>query len=116
MTSRTLRAAPTRPEPTEKQWMATVVQAARLLGYCVYHTHRSDHSEPGFPDLFMAKPAERIGEPSTILVAELKTERGRLSPAQARWLDLFASAGVPAFIWRPSDWPTVEAVLKGEET
>lgn len=112
MPSRPSPAAPARPREREKGWMQAVIEAAQALRWEAYHTHRSEHSPAGFPDLVLIREAERIGEPSTIIVAELKTERGVVSADQQRWLDLFASAGVPAFVWRPSDWPEVEKVLK----
>lgn len=99
---------------TEKQWMQLVIDAARLLNWCVYHTHDSRRSEPGWPDLVAIRKAPMIAQPSTIIVAELKTERGRLTPAQRHWLDLFESCGIRAYVWRPSQWDEVEATLRGE--
>jgi hypothetical protein len=92
--------------PTEKQFQAQVVQLARLCGWRVYHTHDSRRCAPGFPDLLLLRAGQ-------FLAAELKTDRGRLTSEQATWLGAFREAGVPAYLWRPSDWPAIERVLAG---
>jgi hypothetical protein len=46
-----------------------------------------------------------------VVVAELKSEKGRVPPEQKRWLKAFRAAGVPAYLWRPSDWAEVCEVL-----
>ena len=86
---------------TEKAFQASVIQLARLCRWHVYHTHDSRRSAPGFPDLCLAKSGR-------VIHVELKSERGRISSAQAGWI-----AALDAQIWRPSDWPTIEAVLTG---
>lgn len=103
-------------------------------GLLYYHTHRSDRSEPGFPDLFILGP-------NGIIVSELKRQcvcrdgraRCRYHPtdAQQEWLDgfqnhrkLLARLGlnaedVPlhATVWQPGHWfdktlqKQVEAIL-----
>lgn len=80
---------------------------ARRLGYLVYHTHRSDGSDPGFPDLVLLKG-------SRIIYAELKTQGGRVSPAQRDWLEGLQAAGHEVHVWRPSDWfdGGIEEVLR----
>ena len=83
---------------TEAQLLQAVRDLARLLGFLTYHTHRSDRSEPGFLDLVLIHP--RIGR---LAIAELKTEKGRVTPAQHVWIAAFRTAGVDAYIWRPSD-------------
>ena len=59
----------------------------------------------GFPDLLAVKPGRRI------LVAELKTARGKLKPAQAAWLQRLAGAGATAFVWRPEDLDSIKGEL-----
>lgn len=89
---------------TEKQWQAEVVRAARLLGWTAYHTHDSRRSEPGWPDLALVR--------DRLVMAELKTDTGRISPDQQRWLDLLGGAGIETYVWRPRDIDEVLAVLK----
>ena len=88
----------------EREWQAQVVEAARLLGWRVYHTHDSRRSAPGWPDLALVR--------DRLVMAELKTETGRVSPEQQQWLALLDAAGVETYLWRPSDLDEVLAVLK----
>ena len=90
----------------EKQWQATVIQAAQTLGWTTYHTHDSRRSEPGFPDLVLAR------EPLLMFV-ELKTDKpsSKCTDAQKRWLTLLANCGQACYVWRPSDWEAVRELL-----
>lgn len=82
----------------EDALQALIVQAARTHGVMNYHTFDSRRSVAGFPDLVL------LGR-SGILYRELKTETGRISPDQERWLCALREAGEDADVWRPSDWP-----------
>jgi hypothetical protein len=59
---------------------------------------------PGWPDLVLWRAGQ-------FLVAELKSARGRLRPEQRDVLATLAAAGVDARVWRPADWPEIEALL-----
>ena len=87
----------------EKEWQAQVVSLARRLGWMTYHTYDSRRSEPGWPDLVLLR--ERM------VIAELKTQKGRVSEAQQKWLDALREAGVETYLWRPSDMGQVAATL-----
>ncbi len=93
---------------TEAQWQATVIIAAQLLGWTCYHTFDSRRSAHGFPDLVLVHPVHGVRW------LELKSEKGKTTPAQDRWIALLQEAGERAGVYRPSDWPLVEQVLKGE--
>lgn len=69
---------------------------AHTLGWATYHTHRSTKSEPGWPDLVLAKD-------DVVLFRELKTEQGALTPHQERWIGNLRAAGLDAGVWRPRD-------------
>jgi hypothetical protein len=92
--------------------MAQVVELARLLGYLVYHPYDSRHSTPGFPDLTMVQ----LGcddRPGRIVFAELKSNDGRLTPAQCTWIAALEQCpGVEVYVWRPGDWPKIVECLK----
>lgn len=92
---------------TEKQLQSAIVDCARLLGWRTYHTYDSRRSDPGFPDLTLARGTR-------LVFAELKSAKGRLSEAQAEWKAALELAGAPVYVWRPEDWlhGGVETVLR----
>lgn len=103
MTPRTVPGA--LPE-TEKQWQKVVEDYAHLMGWATYHPWLSVHSARGWPDLALCRPPR-------LVLAELKSEKGKLSLAQHHWIDLLdACPGVEVHIWRPSDWDTVQLILR----
>lgn len=79
---------------------------ARLLGWRCYHPWLSARSTPGFPDLVLVRPPR-------ILFVELKTERGKVTPAQQAWLDALAACpGCEVDLWRPRDLDAAAATLR----
>jgi hypothetical protein len=96
-----------------------------------FHAMIAYRSEPGWPDVFLVRRRDR-----RIIVAELKTDKAgsKLTPRQAQVMELLQAiasdprallAGqqvpedvlaqlvtVQAFVWRPSDWPTILEVLR----
>lgn len=90
---------------TEAQFQAKVIQWARLNGWMHYHTHDSRRSPEGFPDLVLVRPPE-------IVYVELKSEKGKLTTRQQVWIGALEACGQETFVWRPSDWPFVEARLR----
>jgi hypothetical protein len=91
---------------TEKEWQAQVLELAGLLGWATYHPWLSIHSPRGWPDLALVRPPR-------LLLVELKSEKGKVTPAQQHWLELLgACPGVEAHVWRPSDWDAVTEILK----
>ena len=95
---------------SEKAFMQMVIDAARLLGWRVYHTFDSRRSPEGFPDLVLVRDGR-------LVFAELKTERGKLSPSQQAWLaeleEVRYQRGIEVYTWRPRDWEQIERVLRG---
>lgn len=77
----------------ESAWQDQVIGLARSYGWRVAHFHDSrreivrrgqrqlvgDTAARGFPDLVLVRPPE-------LLFVELKTDRGRVAPAQREWL------------------------------
>lgn len=95
------------PPMSEAQLLAAVLEAAATYKWLAYHTHRSDHSEAGFPDLILVRGAR-------LLAVELKRDGARPTPAQQKWLDALELAGTVTMVWRPVDWHdgTIEETLR----
>ena len=96
---------------SEKQFQAAVIEYAKLSGWKVFHPFESRRSEPGWPDLTLVRGG-------SLIFAELKTERGKLSKAQASWIAALtcveqACLGqIEVHVWRPVDWPLIEGLLR----
>lgn len=92
---------------SEAEFQRWVVGQAQMHGWqreLIYHTHDSSKSQRGFPDLVLVKPPR-------VLLWELKSMRGRVSPAQERWVAAFKECGMEAAILYPCDWRVVEEEL-----
>lgn len=104
---------------TEKEFQKQVIELAQLFGWRVAHFRAArvirggteswrtpvEADGAGFPDLVLAKGGR-------VLFVELKTDSGLsgLSDAQRDWL---AALGPQAVVWRPADWETIEATIRG---
>lgn len=89
----------------EEHFLALVRALAKQHGWLLYHTHRSDRSEPGFPDLVCTDGAR-------LIFIELKSVTGKLTQRQAIWLDLLRHTGqCEVYEWRPADWPKIVETL-----
>ncbi len=97
---------------TEKQWQETVIEIAKYHGYRAMHHLVSKGTEPGWPDLVLAREA-RGGRPAEVLFVELKTETGKVTAAQGWWLAVLADSGHESVCWRPSQLKDVVARLSG---
>ena len=96
---------------TEKELQEDVIELAKLLGWKgIYHTWRSDRSEPGYPDLTMFHP-----ERKRIIWVECKREHGKTTPSQVAYGELIKASGGEYYRWYPHDWldDTIERILKG---
>lgn len=98
---------------TERQWQAQVEGLAAFYGWRSFHAPdnrpnargRVQRVTRGFPDLFMVRAGEA-------LAVELKTDTGRVDPAQREWLaDLADVPGIETYIWRPADFDDAHARL-----
>lgn len=85
---------------------AALEEHLRLTGWRYYHTHDSSRSVAGFPDIVCLR-GDRV------LVAELKTAKGRVSREQQVLAGCVPRGRVPAYLWRlPGDWAEVGRVLR----
>lgn len=102
---------------TEREFTSAVIELARLFGWRVAHFRPAQTARGwrtpvqgdgiGFPDLTLVR--ERL------ILAELKTKRGKLSEKQTEWLDALRAAGVECHVWRPADWDEIERRLRARE-
>jgi hypothetical protein len=98
------RTAP--PALTEKQWLWQVQDLASKLRWTHYHPFLSVRSPRGWPDLALCRPPR-------LILAELKSDKGKLTAAQALWLELLNDCpAVEVYVWRPADFPDVLEVLR----
>jgi len=94
---------------TEAALQSCVLDYARLTGWRAVHFRPAQNDsgrwltpiegDPGWPDLVLARPGR-------LVVAELKSARGRVEPDQQAWITLLGSVGgaVSVYVWRPVDW------------
>jgi hypothetical protein len=71
----------------EKQLQRTVEQVLTTLGFLWFHDRSLQHAtvrstNPGFPDICAVHPVSGV-----LVFIELKSERGRMRPAQLEWKD-----------------------------
>ena len=99
---------------TERELQKAVIQLAETTGWMVYHVQNVKgklraKTSVGFPDLIMIRDGK-------LVVAELKSKKGRLSPDQITWLAEFnwLDGNCRVFVWRPEQWLNgdIEEVLK----
>lgn len=98
---------------TEAQLEASTLDLADWCYWLSYHTYDSRRSARGFPDRVFLRRGR-------MLFVEFKSEAGKLTPAQERWLTelrLVASksrGAVEVHVWRPADWfgGVIEEVLR----
>jgi hypothetical protein len=93
--------------PSEKEWLEQVRKlAVEFYGWELYHPWLSIRSARGWPDIALVRPPR-------LILAELKTDKGKLRPSQERWLALLGQCpGVEVYVWRPSDLEHVRDVLQ----
>jgi hypothetical protein len=106
---------------SEAEFTRQVLALAKILGWVTFHARPGrtltgwrtpvQGDGRGWPDLFAI---HRVS--GRIVVAELKVGNRQSIAEQAAWLDAFRAAGVEVYIWRPSSWPTIERVLRGDRT
>lgn len=77
--------------PSEKEFQASVVELAALLGYEPFHPRVMIGSSTGWPDLVL------VGR--RIIFAELKRSGAKPTKAQVRWHSLLEAAGGEVYLW-----------------
>jgi len=94
---------------TEAQCQRTVVAAARLGGWFVYHNRPAQNGagkwrtalqgDQGFPDLVLVHAIARV-----VWFIELKRKPNTLAPPQLAWADALRAAGADyRLVWVPDE-------------
>ena len=93
-------------DESEKHFLGRVTRLAELYGWVVWHTLDSTGTRAGEPDLRMVRPPRYI-------LAELKSEHGRLRPEQCTALGLLQQCpGIETYVWKPRDWVRIVEALR----
>lgn len=104
---------------SEAAWHDLVVSSAMGHGWEVAHCRKvlckmgertwwETTMPEGWPDLFLVRG------PVSLFV-ELKTDTGRIRPAQKKWRQLLEAAGHDFRVWRPRDRAAVRSFLSRPE-
>jgi hypothetical protein len=86
---------------SEKALQANVRKLAKDHGWRVYCWWSSLHSPAGWPDLVCIREVNE--EQARMVCAELKSEKGKVTPDQVETIRLLRMAGHNVYVWRPSD-------------
>lgn len=95
---------------SEADFQTRVVDYARLRGWMLVHYRPARtktgvrtplQGDKGCPDLILARHGR-------VLLIELKSDKGRVSPEQKTWL---AHLGQHGRLYRPADWPELQELL-----
>ena len=100
--------APPSLDVSEAAFQQLVTDLATVCGWYWWHDEDSRRNQAGLPDLLLLRGTRLIWR-------ELKTQQGRLRPAQVAFGERLTAAGQDWRVWRPGDWADVVATLTGEE-
>lgn len=97
----------------ESYLQEAVRKMALSFGWLFYHTHDARRSPEGWPDCALTRDG-------VLILAELKAESGKLTPAQQEWrlrlqlVEARTGGTVQYHLWKPSDlmYGRIEAALK----
>jgi hypothetical protein len=93
---------------TETEFKDILIGVAKRYGWLVHHDLPAQNSrgrwgthiqgDVGFPDLLLLHPVS-----GKLFAIELKSQTGRLTSGQKRWLLAFENAGIYNAVLKPSD-------------
>jgi len=92
---------------TERDLREQVRDLCNLFGWKMYFTWTSIHSPRGFPDLVLANPEQK-----RVIFAELKSDKGKVTPQQEEWLSTLKACGQTVYVWRPADIEAIAEILR----
>ena len=89
----------------ERDLQRNVQELARAYGWADWHVLRSKGMRAGFPDLVLIRPPDLVW-------VELKSEKGRLSPAQKEMHEMLRACGQQVYLWYPGNEEEIMEVLR----
>jgi VRR-NUC domain-containing protein len=101
---------------SEASFQEQVIELAHLFGWRHLHVRRTigkgrrwttATNLAGWPDLLLWREGSH-----RLVAAELKSDTGQATDEQLEVLASLRRAGVDTYVWRPADWPEIEAVLR----
>jgi len=92
---------------TERDLREQIRTLCKLFGWKMYFSWTSIHSPRGFPDLVLANPEQK-----RVIYAELKSEKGAVTPDQQAWLDTLEACRQEVYLWRPRDIERIADTLR----
>ena len=97
-----------RPAISEEAFFEQIRELAQRTHWKLYHTYDSRRSYGGFFDVVAGK----AGHP--LVLAELKTEKGKLTPDQMEWQEIVRqSTGLQQYLWRPAQLQAIADIMSG---
>lgn len=78
-----------------------------LFRWKMYFSWTSIHSPKGMLDLLLTNR-----EKKRVIFAELKTEKGKLTPEQQETFDDLEECGAEVYVWRPVDIESIARLLR----
>jgi len=94
---------------TERDLREQVRDLCKLFGWKMYFSWTSIHSPRGFPDLVLANPEQK-----RVIFAELKSDKGTVTPQQQEWLDTLEACGQEVYVWKPGDIEGIAEILRAQ--
>jgi|TARA_R110000868_G_scaffold9611_3_gene47409 hypothetical protein len=95
-------------EMTESEFKDIIVSVAKRYGWLIHHDLPAQNSrgrwgthiqgDVGFPDLVLLHPVS-----GKLYIVELKSDKGKLTPGQKRWMMAFENAGIYNTVLKPND-------------
>ena len=103
---------------TEADFLRNVLELAALLGWHTLHMRPAQTAHgwrtpvqgslgAGWPDLTLVRVRDQ-----RLIFAELKSDKGKLSPRQIEVHDILRAAGLDVRVWRPADFDTIAEILR----
>jgi len=92
---------------TEKDLREQIRTLCKLFGWRFLFTWTSIHSPKGMLDLFLIN-----AEQKRVIFAELKSEKGKMTPEQQQVFDELKACGQEVYLWRPGDIEDIARILR----